>query len=598
MELAKEFANKKTYKKMVKLVRAYWKRLALGMLCMMGVGWATAGSAYLIQPVLDDIFVNKRDGMLVILPLLVLAVVTVKGLCMWGSAYFSSDVSNRMVADLRQQLYQHIQTLSLNFFSKNPTGDLMSRIMNDVTFLQSTATSSVVGIMREGFSVIGLIAVIFYRDWQLACIAMLILPAGFYPLVKLSRVLRRIAASGQVSLADITIILHETFVGNLIVKAFGMEDYENRRFGKLNRKNLMLQQRMVAVSSLSSPIMEFLGGIIIVFTVWYGGSRVINGTTTTGTFFSFIAALLMLYEPIKRINYTVGMLPLGMAAADRIYDILDLQPDIEDAPGAVKLPPIRDCIEFRGVGFRYGDAPVLKNINIKARSGDVIALVGTSGAGKTTLVNLIPRFYDVTQGAVLIDGIDIRNVTLASLRSQVGIVTQQSILFNDTVRNNIAYGDITKSEEDIIMAAKAANAYDFVMKMPQGFDTVIGESGGLLSGGERQRLCIARALLKDAPILILDEATSSLDSESEREVQSALEHLMEGRTTFVIAHRLSTIMHADRIIAMSNGTIVEEGRHEDLLENSGEYRRLYELQFSQLQKGITVEHAARFSIRS
>lgn len=467
----------------------------------------------------------------------------------------------------------------------------MSRIINDVTYLQSTAVSAVVGIMREGFSAIGLILVIFYRDWHLACIAILILPVGFYPLVKLSRMLRKVAASGQASIASITIILHETIVGNRIVKAFGMENYEKKRFRELNQITLRHQQETIAIASLSSPIMEFLGGIVIVFTIWYGGLSVIRGTTTTGTFFSFIAALLLLYEPIKRLNSTVGMLPLGMAAADRIYGILDIPPDIEDAPGAIQLPPIRDCVELRDVGFSYGNVPVLKKINITARAGEVIALVGTSGAGKTTLVNLIPRFYDVTEGALLIDGIDVRHVTLSSLRSQVGIVTQQSILFNDTIRNNIAYGDITKSEEEIIAAAKAANAYDFIMKMPYGFDTQIGEAGGRLSGGERQRMCIARALLKNAPILILDEATSSLDSESEREVQNALEFLMKGRTTFVIAHRMSTIINADRIIVMANGATVEEGRHHELLIRSGEYRRLYELQFSQLQTGIQDEPA-------
>jgi len=582
--------NRATYKRMLDLVKPYWRRMVLAMLCMLGVGWTTAGQAYLIKPVLDEIFSNKNANQLLLLPLAVLVLVTVRGVCMWGNTYLTSHVSTRMITDLRQRLYDHIQTLPLSFFDKNSTGDLMSRIINDVTFLQSTATSAVAGILKDLFSIIGLIAIAFWREWQLASIAMLVLPIGFYPVVRVSRMLRKIGASGQASLADITIALHETIGGARIVKAFGMEEYEKKRFEEMNEKCLEISLKTVAIAALSSPIMEFLGGIVIVFTVWYGGMCVINGTSTTGNFFSFIAALIMLYDPVKRLNYTVSMLPLGMAAADRVYEILDIPADIEDKPDAVEMPPISESVELRNVCFNYGGKPILRDINLKARAGEIIALVGTSGAGKTTLVNLIPRFYDVTEGAMLIDGMDVRDATLKSLRSQIGIVTQQSILFNDTVRNNIAYGDITKSNEEIIAAARAANAYDFIMNMPQGFDSQIGEAGGRLSGGERQRICIARALLKNAPILILDEATSSLDSESEREVQNALEFLMKGRTTFVIAHRLSTIKNADTIIAMANGTIVEEGRHEELLMlPNGEYRRLYELQVSQLQAAVEPE---------
>ena len=462
----------------------------------------------------------------------------------------------------------------------------MSRILNDVTFLQSTATSAVAGVMRDSFSIIGLVAVIFSRDWKLAMIAVIILPIGFYPIVWLSRALRKIAASGQTSIAQITISLHETIGGIRIVKAFGMENYEKNRFKEINDKNFDLATKIVAVSSLSSPIMEFLGGVIIVFTVWYGGWCVIHGKTTPGNFFSFIAALLMLYEPVKRLNSTITMLPLGVVAAERIFDIMEIPQETLNEEGSRILPPIERSIEFRNVGFSYGGNLVLKNINIKAKAGEVVALVGMSGAGKTTLVNLLPRFYEVSDGAIFIDGVDTREVTLSSLRAQIGIVTQQSILFNDTFRNNIAYGDITRPEEDIIAAAKAANAYDFIMKMPQGFDTSVGEMGARLSGGEKQRICIARALLKNAPILILDEATSSLDSESEYEVQNALETLMAGRTTFVIAHRLSTIRSADRILVLAGGEILEEGHHEELLNSGGEYRHLYELQFSQLQVGM------------
>jgi subfamily B ATP-binding cassette protein MsbA len=558
---------------------------------MMGVGLATAGAAYLIKPVLDDIFVNKNENMLKILPLAVLVLVTSKGMFLWGNTYLTNFVGQQIIAELRRKLYDHIQNLPLSFFDSHATGDLMSRILNDVTFLQNTATNAVVGVMRECFSIIALLAVVFSRDWKLATIAVIILPIGFYPMIKLGKMLRKLGTSGQVSLADITISLHETIGGNRIVKAFGMENYEKQRFSVINDKNLKFATKVVAISALSSPIMEFFGGVVIVFTVWYGGWCVIHGVTTPGNFFSFIAGLLMLYEPVKRLNNTIGLLPIGVAAAERIFEIMEFPQEILDKDGAQSLAPIRRSIEFRNVNFSYGGNQVLKDINISAKAGELIALVGMSGAGKTTLVNLIPRFYEVSGGGIFIDGVDTREVTLSSLRAQIGIVTQQSILFNDTVRNNIAYGAITRGEEDIIAAAKAANAYEFIIKMPQGFDTFIGEQGARLSGGERQRICIARALLKNAPILILDEATSSLDSESENEVQNALENLMAGRTTFVIAHRLSTIIGADRILALSGGEIVEEGHHDELLRKGGEYSRLYELQFAQLEGGMPAEQA-------
>jgi subfamily B ATP-binding cassette protein MsbA len=535
--------------------------------------------------------VNKDETMLKIMPIAVLVLVTSKGMFLWGNTYLTTYVGQLIIADLRRKLYDHIQNLPLSFFDNHATGDLMSRILNDVTFLQTTATNAVAGVMRECFSVIALLAVIFSRDWKLASIAVIILPIGFYPMIKLGKMLRRLGTSGQVSLADITISLHETIGGNRIVKAFGMEDYEKARFKVINDKNLKFATKVVGISALSSPIMEFFGGVVIVFTVWYGGWCVIHGVTTPGNFFSFIAGLLMLYEPVKRLNNTIGLIPVGVVAAERIFEIMAFPQEILNKDGAQHLPPIRRSIEFRNVNFSYGGSLVLKDINISAKAGELIALVGMSGAGKTTLVNLIPRLYEVTGGGILIDGVDIREVTLSSLRAQIGIVTQQSILFNDTVRNNIAYGDITSGEKDIIAAAKAANAYEFIMKMPQGLDTFIGEQGARLSGGERQRICIARALLKNAPILILDEATSSLDSESENEVQNALENLMAGRTTFVIAHRLSTIMGADRILALAEGEIVEEGHHDELLRKGGEYSRLYELQFAQLQGGMPDEQA-------
>ena len=571
------------YKRLIAMVKLHWLRLAAAVLCMLGVAACTAASAYLIKPVLDEIFIDKKADMLKMLSFLVLLIFLVKSLCAWGQGYLMSYVGNRIVADLRQQLYDHLQRLSLSFFDKTPTGILMSRITNDVNQIQTAVKDCITGMIRDALSVVGLVGVVFYRDWQLAIIAVLSLPFAFFPIVKFGQKLRAIGTQSLEAMGDITVILHETIGGNRIVKAFGMEDYEKERFSKENMRSFDYSMKSAYVNALSPPLMEFFGGIGIVAIIWYGGYSVIEGISTPGNFFSFLAALILLYEPIKRMSGMNNTLQQGIAAAYRVYEVLDTPSEIVDKPGAVQLPPITHGIAFEHVHFNYGNEPVLKDIHFKVGAGEVVAIVGVSGAGKTTLVNLIPRFYEVTEGAIRVDGKDIRDVTIASLRSQIGIVTQQTILFNDTVRNNIAYGGIRKNEKDIINAARAANAFDFIMKLPQGLDTMIGEQGVLLSGGERQRVCIARALLKNAPILILDEATSSLDSESELEVQKALENLMAGRTTLVIAHRLSTIKNADRIVALADGQLVEEGRHDELLRTNSEYRRLYELQFSQFE---------------
>jgi ATP-binding cassette, subfamily B, bacterial MsbA len=571
------------YQRMYLLLKLHWYRMALAVACMLGVAACTAASAYLIKPVLDEIFIDKKVDMLKILPLLVLMIFLVKSLCAWGQGYLMSYVGNKIVVDLRQQLYDHLQRLSLSFFDRTPTGILMSRVTNDVSQIQVAVKDCVTGMIRDALSILGLVGVVFYRDWQLAIIAVVILPFAFFPIVKFGQKLRAISTKSLEAMGDISVILHETIGGNRIVKAFCMEDYEEKRFSKENMRSFGYAMKSASVNSLSPPLMEFFGGIGIVAIIWYGGYSVIAGISTPGNFFSFLAALILLYEPVKRLSGMNNALQQGIAAAYRVYEILDTPSETVDKSGAFPLLPISSDIEFRHVHFHYGNEPVLKDINFRVGAGEVVAIVGVSGAGKTTLVNLIPRFYEVTEGAIFIDGVDIREVTVASLRAQIGIVTQQTILFNDTVRNNIAYGDIRKSERDVIDAARAANAFDFVTKLPQGLDTMIGEQGVLLSGGERQRICIARALLKNAPILILDEATSSLDSESELEVQKALENLMTGRTTLVIAHRLSTIKNADRIIALADGHVVEEGRHDDLLRTNSEYRRLYELQFSQFE---------------
>jgi subfamily B ATP-binding cassette protein MsbA len=576
------------YLRLLRLVKPYWVKLLMAMLCMAAGALLTAGVAYMIKPVLDDIFFSRKADMLRFLPLVVVALYAAKGLFFYFNTYLMNWVGQRIVAELRDSLYGHVQRLSLSFFNRTATGEIASHVINDINQMQTALAGSFTALAQDSLTVVALAGLIVYRDWKLALFAIVVLPCAFYPIIKFGRRTRRLSKRTQAAVGDLSTQLHETVAGQRIVKAFGMEDHEMGRFHERNENVFRLMMRQVAIRALVSPVADFMGGLGIAMVIWYGGSAVIAGKSTPGTFFSFMAALLMLYEPIKKLSNTNVGIQQGMGAAERVFTLLDLPPEISDAEGAVALPRIRDSIVFENVSFSYGDELVLRGVNLKVRAGEVLAIVGTSGGGKTTLVNLIPRFYDPTSGRILIDGVDIAQATLASLRAQIGIVTQQTILFNDTVRNNIAYGDISRSEDELISATRAAYAYDFISQTPRGFETVIGEQGVRLSGGQQQRLCIARALLKNAPILILDEATSSLDSESEREVQRALDNLMRDRTTFVIAHRLSTIKHADRIIVVSGGRIVEQGRHEELLARGGDYRNLYEAQFAEKKGGVVV----------
>jgi subfamily B ATP-binding cassette protein MsbA len=572
-------------KRLLLLVKPYAPKLIGAMLCMMVVAGVTALMAFMIKPVLDDIFVQKKLNTLYLLPPFVVILYIVKGVFAYGQSYLMSFVGEKIVADLRGRLYAHIQRLSLSYFDRTSTGLLMSRITNDVSLIQGAVSNAVTGILKDAFTIVGLIGVIFYREWRLAILAVLVLPIAVLPIVKFGRKLRKISTQSQKTSGEIYIHLHETLVGNRIVRAFNTEEYEIGRYKEWLQIYFQLTMKDVSIKAMSSPIMEFLGGLGIAGIMWYGGYSVIKGYSTPGTFFSFLAALLMLYEPIKHLSGVNNMVQQGLAAGVRVFEILDLKEEISDQPGAAVISGIRESITFQNVSFRYGEDWVLRDINLEVKAGEIVAVVGTSGGGKTTLVNLIPRFYEATEGNILVDGRPIKEITQSSLRRQIGIVTQQTILFNDTVRNNIAYGSPEKSEEDIIRAAQAAYAYDFIQRLPDQMDTLIGEQGVRLSGGERQRISIARALLKDAPILILDEATSSLDSDSEAEVQRALENLMQGRTTFVIAHRFSTIRKVARILVLSEGRIVEEGNHDQLMALEGVYKRLYEIQFRDNEDG-------------
>lgn len=572
--------NKEIFSRLGPVIRPYGRKMAVAMVAMVLVAGFNALQAYMVKPLLDNIFVDKNRTLLNILPFALVAIFIVKGFFYFIYFYILEWIGQCVIRDLRNKLYAHMHDLSLNFFHKHPTGSLTSRIINDVALLQGAVSSALVKVLRDALSVIGLLGVIFYMDWRLAALSMVFLPLAFTPIVFFGRKFRQVSTNYQETIGETSGILHETIAGARIVKAFCMEQYEQQRFGRKIDKLFDILMLDTRFRSVSHPLMEVIGGLAMALIIWFGGYQVLKGTSTTGTFMSFLAALIMLYEPIKGVSKINSTIQSGMAAANRIFTLLDIPSDIVEREDAKELPPFREVIEFDQVGFAYeNEMPVLRDINLRVRRGEVLAVVGPSGSGKTTFSNLLPRFYDVRQGTLRIDGHDVREVSLRSLRGQIAMVTQQTILFNDTVYNNIAYGRQGCTREEVVDAARAAYALDFIQELPKGFDTVIGESGARLSGGERQRVSIARAILKDTPILILDEATSSLDSESERQVQQALENLMQRRTTIVIAHRLSTIKNADRIIVMQEGRIVEEGTHDQLLAQHGEYELLHKMQY-------------------
>jgi subfamily B ATP-binding cassette protein MsbA len=566
------------YLRLLTYVKPYWKKLLFAMIFMSLVAGVNGLTAYIVKPVLDNIFFEKNAAMLSIIPFGVIIMYLCKGVFDYFQAYLMGFVGQRVITDIRNQVFNALQKQPLSFFDKTPTGTIISRIINDVTLVQSTVSDAFTAILKDSFTIIGLIFVVFYRDWKLAVIAFFVLPFAIYPIVSFGKRLRKVSTKTQKEMARLTNFLHETITGQRIVKAFCMEEYENKRFGDENNALFRIILKRYRIKALSSPIMETLGGIAIGIIIWYGGSEVISGRSTPGNFFSFTAALLMLYEPIKRLNKENHNIQQGLAAAQRVFEVVDRKPEIEEKTNAVDLGKVQGIVEFKDVSFKYDDKMILRNINLKINKNEVIAIVGASGVGKTTLVNLIPRFYDVAKGCIEVDGIDIRDVTLNSLRWNIALVTQDVILFNDTIKNNISYGD-EQHLDRIEEVADTAYAQDFIAKLPKQYDTSVGEKGTRLSGGQKQRIAIARALYKDTPILILDEATSALDSASEVAVQKALENLIKGRTTIVIAHRLSTIINADRIIVLEGGTIVQSGTHDELLSSDGPYKKLYELQF-------------------
>jgi subfamily B ATP-binding cassette protein MsbA len=548
---------------------------------MLGYGAASAGLAYLIKPVFDDVLIQHVN--LGLVGSLIVILYAVKGLFSYFATYLMSWVGQRAVMDLRNRLYQHVIRQSVGFFKRKSTGTLISHITNDVEKIQQAVSEALGDLLMQSFALVGYGALLFFYDFWLAVVCLVTAPLAVYPLVTLGRKLRRITDTGLERWRDITNILHEAISGSRIVKAFRMEGFETERFETATNRLFRSNMRITRVVSIMPPIMELVGGIGLAAAIWYGSRSIAQGQMTTGEFTSFMAALFMMYTPVKKLSRVNATFQQALSAASRIFAVLDTEQEIQEAPDAVDIAPLAQRIEFREVQFAYddGEGPALEKVSLIIEAGQVVALVGMSGAGKSTLASLVPRFYDPTGGAVLFDGIDIRKATLSSLRGQVGLVTQEVILFNDTVRNNIAYGLKTIADAEIRKAAAAANALEFIEALPRGFDTVVGEKGSRLSGGQRQRLAIARAILKNPPILVLDEATSSLDAESEALVQQALENLMVNRTTIVIAHRLSTVRRADQIVVIEDGRVQEVGRHDELIRRSTSlYRRLYQLQFS------------------
>ncbi|MEO0250262.1 MAG: lipid A export permease/ATP-binding protein MsbA [candidate division WOR-3 bacterium] len=566
------------YLRLLRFVKPYWVKLLLATIFMSLVAASNGAAAFLVKHVLDQIFFEKNAAMLAVIPFGIIFLYLAKGVCDYLQAYLMGFVGQRVITDIRSLVFSRLQQQPLSFYDKTPTGVIISRLTNDIGLVQSAVSDAFTAVLKDAFTIIGLVFVVFYRDWKLAVIAFVVLPFATYPIVTFGRKLRKIALQNQKAMARLTNFLHETVTGQRIVKAFTMEPYEDKRFGNENESLFRIILKRYKVRALSHPVMEVLGGIAVGVVIWYGGSQVISGHSTPGNFFSFTAALLMLYEPIKRLNKENHNIQQGLAAAQRVFEIVDRQPEIVEKIDAKECSTLQGTIEFDQVYFKYEDKMILKNINLKIKRNEIVAIVGESGVGKSTLVNLIPRFYDVTGGSIKIDGVDIRDVTLNSLRKNIALVTQDVILFNDTIKSNIAHGTVA-DDERIEQAARAAFAHDFISKLPNKYEAIAGEKGLRLSGGQKQRIAIARALYKNAPILILDEATSALDSASETEVQHALENLMHGRTTIIIAHRLSSVMSADRIIVLEGGTIAQEGSHQDLIRIEGPYKRLYELQF-------------------
>ncbi|MBQ7479450.1 MAG: ABC transporter ATP-binding protein [Selenomonadaceae bacterium] len=571
----------KNYKRLLAYMRPYLHRLLLAIVFIVLAASANLYLPWIIKDMIDDVLAAKDMMMLNVISVSIVVVFFFRGIFYYGQSYLVSYIGQRVVIDVREVLFRKFQRMPISYFDRHQTGETMSYLTNDVNAMQSALVDSLIELVTEGAILIGSLVMMVYLDWKLSLLTLVVIPLVGQAMKIFGRKIKVTGTVIQERLADITSLLQESISSIRIVKSFVREDYEIERFCKQNDLNFQAAMKNVQLTSLLTPTVEFLAAVAVTFIVWFGGYEVVNGEITAGALVAFLTYAVNLANPVKRLSRVYGNIQKAMAAVDRVFAVIDLEETVSNKPGAVALPVTQGHVTVKDITFSYKDGvPALQDVSLEAKPGQMIAFVGPSGAGKSTIANLIPRFYDVTEGEILIDGHDIRDVTVESLRQQIGIVPQETTLFSNTVRENIRYGRLDATDEEVVAAAKAANADVFIRELPKGYDTQIGERGLNLSGGQRQRISIARAILKNPRILILDEATSALDTESEKIVQAALDKLMLGRTSFVIAHRLSTIFEADQIYVIDGGQIREHGTHEELLAKGGLYSNLYHIQFS------------------